>query len=160
MSMIGCYMSLTREDVQKLVEDENYVEDLLEDGGGDRQTLEIEKSWQGIHFVLNGDPWDGSGPLHNAVLGGKEIGEDLGYGPARLLTPDEVTETARALEAISVQEFQKRTESSDFSSADIYVYSAEDPSEISSELTEYFTEVRSFFNDAAKRHDGMLLYLS
>jgi Domain of unknown function (DUF1877) len=50
----------------------------------------LEKSWQGIHYVLTGTVEGGSAPLSWAVRGDKEIPDAkklLGYGPARLLTP-------------------------------------------------------------------------
>jgi hypothetical protein len=65
------------------------------------EPLRIDKSWHGIHFLLTGSAWGGKPPLSNAVLGGKEFGQDLGYGPARYLTPDQVKEVAAALDEIT-----------------------------------------------------------
>jgi hypothetical protein len=60
----------------------------------------IDKSWHAIHFLLTGkgDP-DGS-PLGDAILGGVEIGPDLGYGRARLISARRVQEIASALHGI------------------------------------------------------------
>jgi hypothetical protein len=52
--------------------------------------LDLDKSWQLIHFLLVGDPWNGEPPLRDAILGGTPLGGDLGYGPMRYLTPDQV----------------------------------------------------------------------
>jgi len=159
MSMIGCYISLPAAEVQKVDDDEEFLANVLGEQD-DRPNLCIEKSWQGIHYALNGDPWKGSGPLFNAVLGGKEVGEDLGYGPARILSPEEVAETAKALDAISMEDFENRVSKCDFTSDQIYVYAGEDPDEIVEELGTYFADLQTFFNEAAQRCDAMLIFLS
>jgi hypothetical protein len=45
-----------------------------------------------------------------ARVGGKEIGPDLGYGPARLLTPSEVQAVAPALAYVSSEALTQRFE--------------------------------------------------
>ena len=64
--------------------------------------LDIDRSWHAIHFLLNGDAWEGEPPLVNAVMGGMPIGEEeIGYGPARFLCPEEVGSVANAMVDIS-----------------------------------------------------------
>ena len=58
--------------------------------------LNLEKSWHVLHYLLTGKAEEAPGPLGNAILGGTEIGGDLGYGPARFLTPQQVREVAVA----------------------------------------------------------------
>jgi hypothetical protein len=58
------------------------------------RALRLEKSCQAIHFLLNGDPWSSAGPYGKVILGGQHIGQDSGYGPAKLLTPTEVRDLA------------------------------------------------------------------
>jgi hypothetical protein len=60
----------------------------LENADHTARSLDIDKTWHIIHFLLNNHPWEGNGPRFSAVLGGTEpTDEDLGYGPARYLTP-------------------------------------------------------------------------
>src|SRR5271165_1779219 len=70
--------------------------------------LNIDKSWHGIHFLLTSSAWGGTPPLSNAVLGGTEFGPDLGYGPARYLTPDQVKEVAAGLDRITGETLRGR----------------------------------------------------
>lgn len=123
----------------------------------ERPSLAIEKSWQAIHFILNGDPWKGSGILHNAVLGGTEVGEDLGYGRPRYVDPFKVIQTSTALDRITDEEFKKKARAAKFSDNGIYVY--EDPlsAEDLEELVDYFSQVRAFFRAAADKSNGILL---
>ena len=60
--------------------------------------ISLDKAWHGVHYLLCGEAEPGSSVLSQAVLGGTEIGEDeMGYGPARLLTVQQVADTAREL---------------------------------------------------------------
>lgn len=122
-----------------------------------RPTLEIEKSWQAIHFVLNGDPWNGSGLMFNVVLGGNEVGEDMGYGRPRYLNPFAVVQTSTALDRMSDDEFKKKARAADFVGKDIYVYGSRLSSDDLEELVEYFSEIRAFFQAAASKGHGILL---
>jgi hypothetical protein len=62
------------------------------------KSISLDKAWHGLHFLLCGAAEPGPGALGQAVLGGIEIGDDLGYGPARYFTAAEVQEIARALD--------------------------------------------------------------
>ena len=47
------------------------------------QALSIEKSWHMLHYLFTGHV-DASDAPGNALLTGQAVGENLGYGPARL----------------------------------------------------------------------------
>jgi hypothetical protein len=47
------------------------------------ETLSLEKSWHMIHYLVTGHTDDSDAP-GNALLAGEPLGEDAGYGPARL----------------------------------------------------------------------------
>jgi hypothetical protein len=122
-----------------------------------RPNLGIEKSWHAIHFVLNGDPWKGSGLLFNTVLGGKEIGEDMGYGRARYLDPFVVVQTSTALDRMTDDEFKKKARAADFSGKDIYVYGDQLSGDDFEELVYFFQQIRAFFHAVADKGNGILL---
>jgi len=67
-----------------------------------KKRLSLHKEWHGVHYLLCGQVEDDNGPLGQAVMGGRELGEGegfSGYGPARLLTPKNVKEISDALNA-------------------------------------------------------------
>ena len=68
-------------------------------GKPDGKGISLDKAWHGLHFLLCGAAEPAPGPLGQAVLGGTEIGEDLGYGPARYFTAAQTSEIAQALQA-------------------------------------------------------------
>src|SRR5690242_9065614 len=85
-----------------------------------REKFEMEKEWHGIHFLLTGDPWSTAGPYGQVILGGREIGPDLGYGPARLLTAEQVKDIAERLQAMPAETLRARYDATSFTKADIY----------------------------------------
>jgi len=52
-----------------------------------------------LHYLLCGAAEPAPGPLGQAVFGGTEIGDDMGYGPARYFSVAETSQIAQALQA-------------------------------------------------------------
>jgi hypothetical protein len=70
--------------------------------------LHMDKEWHGIHFLLTGEPWPSGHPLGMAVFGAEDVGDNLGYGPARALTVDQVHYIANELSQISAEALRQR----------------------------------------------------
>lgn len=165
MSMIGGYRRITPQQFDELQaalnDDPDAIGELLfpeEDIDEHFGTeLEIGKSWHGIQFLLESRPLP-----YDIVLGGTEIGEDLGYGPARYLTPPQVKEASSALEGLDKSELQRQFNPAAFEAADIYPggWTVEPPEKVFDWLWGKLTAVREFFREAAQQDDIMLLYLS
>jgi hypothetical protein len=175
MSMIANYMHIPPEQLAALQADPASVGDLLDSLYPDEQEdedekhavpparhIDIDKAWHGIHFLLNGSAWEGEPPLFNVVLGGTELGdEDVGYGPARYLTPEEVRETFLALEPVSVDALRARYDARTLTKAEIYpeIVWERDGDEALQYLLAYYGAVVEFFGEAARLGDAMLLYM-
>ncbi len=82
--------------------------------------LDLDKSWHLLHFLLTGDPWGGEPPLKDAIIGGTEIGPDLGSGPAHVLTPVEVGGVASALAVVREADLRSRFRPEALEKAKIY----------------------------------------
>jgi hypothetical protein len=124
--------------------------------GPNEEGLALEKSWQSLHYLLTGTAWETDSTLGKTILGGKEIGPDIGYGPARYLEPFEVKEIAEALKTVSKDDFARRFDLKAMVAAK--VYGCRDEGEL--ELAQhYFAQVVKYYRDAAGRGDAMLLYL-
>jgi hypothetical protein len=59
--------------------------------------ISLDKAWHGVHYLLCGKAEPGTDLKSQAVMGGTEVGDDLGYGPARYFDVDEVAAIAREL---------------------------------------------------------------
>ncbi len=124
--------------------------------GPDTSELSLDKAWHGIHFLLTGTIEEAPPPLGDAILGGTEIGEDLGYGPARYLTPEQVREVAQALAGISTEEFARRFDLQKIRQAGVYALEHDTTAEY---CVSYFEKMTAYYRDAAANGNAMLLYL-
>jgi Domain of unknown function (DUF1877) len=120
-----------------------------EEGG-----LSLEKSWHSLHYLLTGAVGEAPPPLGNAILGGTAIGDDVGYGPARFLTPEQVREVAEALRCFNTKHMAERFDT--MPSGEIYAPPDEDESE---DLQHYFEQLVNYYTDAAARGNAMLLWI-
>ncbi len=64
---------------------------------GKGASLSIDKAWHGVHYLLCGKAEPGTDIASQAIMGGTESGEDLGYGPARYFDANQVADIAREL---------------------------------------------------------------
>lgn len=165
MSMIGNYLRISTEELAELRARPDSILDFLYPEGGEPHPpgrhLDIHKSWHAIHFLLNGDPWEGDLPLFNAVLGGDPIGEqDVGYGPARSLSPDEVREVADALDGIPAYELLERFDEGAMKDAEIYPGGWSDSEEERDYLSSHYLALVAFFRRASQAGEAMILYLN
>jgi hypothetical protein len=126
------------------------------DDGLPEDGLNLEKSWHVLHYLLTGKTEKAPPPLGNAILGGKKIGKDLGYGPARFLTSQQVRDVAAALASISRNDLSRRFDLKVMIAARIYP--VKDASEL--ELAqEYFEQLSNYYSGAAASGYAMLLYI-
>ncbi len=124
--------------------------------GPDEEGLCLEKSWHSLHYLLTGSAGEVASPLGNAVLGGTPIGGELGYGPARVLEPEQVRAVASALAGLSKDDLARRFDLGAMSAAK--VYACDDESEL--ELAQhYFEHLVRYYADAAARGHAVLLYI-
>jgi hypothetical protein len=111
--------------------------------------LSIDKAWHGVHYLLCGKMDPGSDLASQAVMGGTEIGDDLGYGPARYFDATKVTEIARELSRPNLEaEMDARWDPDKMASLGIY------PGQfVASEdrqwLMDAFRKLRQFYVDAS-----------
>lgn len=125
--------------------------------GDDPKVCNLQKSWHALHYLLCGSADAVDTDLGKAILGGAEIGPDVGYGPARLLAPQEVQAVAQALAAVSKQELAARCDRKAMRQAEIYGCSGDDE-DIELAL-ESLDRVQSVYADAAAHGQAVLLYI-
>ncbi|MEU7904355.1 YfbM family protein [Actinoplanes sp. NPDC049118] len=123
--------------------------------------LDLEKSWHGVHYLLTGTAWatdDGAGA---AILGGDEVGEDGGYGPARILGPERVRAVAASLDALNVETLRARFDPDAMAVADIYPLGwADIADDFDRCLAPYFIQLRDFYRSAASNGQAVLLAIA
>ncbi len=113
MGMLASFTAISAEEFKQVQDDPDLMESLLynddedEDddgeGGSGHPEMDVDKAWHGIHYLLNQSADGGEGPLVGVILGGEPIGDDMGMGPARVLTPAEVKAASQALDALTIE---------------------------------------------------------
>jgi hypothetical protein len=152
MGMVQSLVAISAEDAGRVRAGSLKTWALLDGEGG----IDLDKAWQGLHFLLCGDAWGGEGPLADALMGGEEIGEELGYGKARYLEPAAARAVHEALSALSEHALRERFDPEAFLEEEIYPEIWEEPDAVDYPLS-YFEPLRAFYADAAGRGLGVLM---
>lgn len=138
------------ESLREIAQDPDRLDDLDE-------RLDLDKSWHIFHYLFTGTADGGAAPANALLLGGEEIGDDLGYGPVRVLGPAESAAFARFLSALSPEELLSRLDMTRMSAANIYC--ASDDDDWAEEIAERFPELRDFVAETARQGSALLLWI-
>ena len=162
MGMAACFAAVGSATADRLRSNPDEIEDYLfpDDGDGEPENYaEIDKAWHGIHYLLTGTADEGAPPLSWAVMGGTEVGEDMGYGPARMLTSEQVKAISNALP--SEETFTASYAPEAMEAAQVYpdVIWVRDGEEALEYLVENYKVMVEFYRSAASRSDGAILWL-
>ena len=167
MSMIAMFRRLSDADLAHLREEPGlvpyYLGESEPEGFGPFADLDIDKAWHAIHFLLTGTAWEGEAPLNFMVTGGLDVGDDLGYGPARGLTSEEVRSIAAALEAIPPDSLMERFDPVALESAEIYpdIWDrADEEDDPRAYISGYYDQLRTFILDAATEGEALLVAMT
>jgi hypothetical protein len=121
--------------------------------------LDLDKAWHGIHFLLTGSAWETTPGAGEAVLGGVPVGDDRGYGPARLVAADQVRAVAAGLEEFTAETLRARFDPAGLMAEAIYpqVWDDED---FAHYLLPNFLDLQKFYRAAADRDEAVLLLIT
>ena len=162
--MIGNYRRVAESELSRICADPNSISDFLYAESNDdteRRDLDIDKSWHAIHFLLNDSPWEGKYPFVCVVMGGECIGDqDVGCGPARYLTVQQVKDVANSIGKISSSELLEKFDASRMNDEDIYPHEWSDSSEERDYISQNYSALVCFFKNAADANDAMIVYLN
>jgi hypothetical protein len=156
MSMIGMLYAVTPDALAAAI-------DTGEPDESGEIVLDVHKSWDAVNVLLATSPdrlsnrWEPD--VLDPIMGGTEFGDDLGYGPARALTPEQVTQVATNLAAIDDDEVRRRFDPDAFTVNDVYGGDWSMPDELT-ELLERAQKVRDFYRAAADRGLAVILLLT
>lgn len=119
MGMRFTLVMVSPEEISELARDEDRLMNLIEDPQPP-SGLNIDKAWHGIHYLLTGTTSTSKGPYGAVILGGQDVGPDLGYGPPRFLTISEVAEVSKALNDLPADQLRRRYDPKAMDAADVY----------------------------------------
>ena len=160
MSMIGNFAGATDIEIARLLARPGTITAYLDDDREGLRRLDVEKAWHGIHFLLTGEGWGGQPPLDFIASGGELIGDvDVGYGPARAFTSDEVRAIAAALAPLSWSALMQRWDADAIRSAQIYGVDPDSRDAENEYLGFHYERLKAFVTALAGDGLGMIVYL-
>jgi hypothetical protein len=124
--------------------------------------LNLGKAWHCVHWLLTGKTDGGEPPLAWAVHGDREVGDDAGYGPARLLEPKQVSTIASALAGVTRDDLVRRFDLAALERDRIYPGDWTHEGDAGEDDFEWiwaaFSSLRAFYAEAAAQGDGVLVW--
>jgi hypothetical protein len=124
--------------------------------------LDLHKSWHVLHYLFTGE-LDAGRPPADALLGGRELGDDMGYGPPRLHDAASTAAFSAFLEPLTANELKGRIDLARMRRLGVYCCEDADEGsleELNDDVEHYFPQLRSFVAQAAEAGGGMLVWLS
>ena len=110
--------------------------------------ISLDKAWHGVHYLLCGKAEPGTDLASQAIMGGTDVGDDLGYGPARYFEADEVAAIARELSRPNLEaEMMARWDPDQMVQLGIYPAGFEPDDD--KWLMDAFRKLRQFYVDAS-----------
>jgi hypothetical protein len=160
--MIGNLRAASDADIARLLANPAEITRFLYGSGADKcERLVLDKAWHAIHYVLNGSRLGGDEPLNFLASEGTPVGEvDVGYGPARVLSSQQVRQLAAALILIDPAERGRHVDLQRLDQESIYPgrwgrngYDAE-------YVVATYRQLREFVTRAAQQGNGLILYIN
>jgi uncharacterized protein DUF1877 len=129
-----------------------------------RGELDLDKSWNGLHFLFTGTESEGEEPGCFLLRGGADLGEDeIGNDIPRVLTPEQVKAFAAFLAPLSTEELSRRYDAKRMMALGIYPKIWDRTGEENDGLDyvlEFFVQLRDFVAAAAADGDALVVHVT
>lgn len=165
MSMIGNLLRVTESELETYLKDSTLLRDRIYREDPDSGNLaDIDKAWDGIIFLLTGrnlfDAYDH--PLSKILSSGQIIDaeQDLGYGPAHYLTPEQVSELNNQISDITADSLRQKFDPEKMTESDVYPSIWEEGDDAFDYLVDGFSAVQRVYAAAAKNGEAVITFLN
>lgn len=164
MSMIANLLRVTTSELEAYLKDSSLLEDSIYNDEADAENLvDIDKSWDGIIFLLTGQSL--ATAKHNLVrilFSGQIIDEeqDLGYGPAHYLTAEQAAELNGEISAITIADLKQRFNPERMNELEIYPIIWDEGDDAFDYLADGFLTLQNVFADATKNKEAIITFLN
>ena len=102
-------------------------------------------------------------PDATLLAGGRPIGGDMGYGPARAISPSDTGSFASFLAGLDVPTLSARLDLTTMQQLGIYCADDDDPSagvELADDLSHYFPALQAYVAQAAQKQHGLIIWMT
>jgi hypothetical protein len=167
MGMIGNLFRVTAKDLKEILNDSSLLENKVYSDGNDSMNdlLDIDKSWEAIFYLLTGHPVaeieEAKPPLSWTLFSGQLVDEnqDMGYGPAHYLTPEQVKQLNQELDKISIETLRKKYDGKQMNDEGVYPEIWDEPESVDYVL-ENFEQLKEFYRTAERQNMGVITFIN
>ncbi|WP_322903525.1 YfbM family protein [Paenibacillus campi] len=158
MGMIGAYLAVDRIVLDQLAEGKLKLEHIDCDQYAD---LDIDKSWQAIHFMLCNRLDNGTPPQGYVVPMISEQFLEFGQYGAFYLLPEQVQQASVFLQSLTEAELSKLYHFDVLAEAQIYpIYEGDNGAEFFEYVAEYVQQIQSFYAETVLKQQGIIFYIA
>ncbi|UNK21106.1 YfbM family protein [Paenibacillus sp. N3/727] len=161
MGMRGYYFAMDDSLVQQIAAGEIALKSLKID---DYPGLDIDRSWEAIHYLLCGDISDGELPLGYVVPLTSDKGIDFGSFGAFSLRAEQVAEALQAMSELDEAQLRLRYDFPAMVKDEVYplepdTVSDEDEDEFFAYMLQHFNEIQRFYSQTVAEGKGLIFYI-
>lgn len=166
MSMIGNILRVTKVELEEYLKDSSLLESRIypdEPATDDPQLADIDKAWDGIIFLLTGQNMaTADHPLVKVLFSGQLIDEnqDLGYGPANYLTPEQVADINHQIANITRDDLKARFDPEKMTESAVYPAIWDEGETAFEYLADGFSTLQNVYAAATKNGEAIITFLS
>jgi hypothetical protein len=135
-----------------------------EAGAEEGSYIDLHKSWHVMHYLFTGTAWGGSAPANTLLKGGRNVGEDLGYGPARMVDAKTTRAFAEFLDGLSADSLKSRIDVKKMAKLEIYCAEDEEDdaaeAELFDDIDHYFPMLKDYVAGAAARSEALAIWMT
>lgn len=161
MGMRGYYFAMDDNLVQQIIAGDIALKSLKID---DYPGLDIDRSWEAIHYLLCGAISDGDAPLGYVVPLTSDKGIDFGSFGAFSLRAEQVAEALQAISELDEAQLRLRYNFLTMVKEEVYplepdIVSDEDEDAFFAYMLQHFNEIRRFYNQTVAESKGLIFYI-
>jgi Domain of unknown function (DUF1877) len=164
MSMIlNLFRANSTELAAYLSDSQTFANRVYDDETPDLRRADIDKSWDGIVYLLTGAPLHAEvNELYRALFNHTLIDEkqEIGYGSATYLTPEEVVYFNEKLANITKNDLQANFDTEKMMQAEIYPEIWRNNESSFDYLFHYFEQLKAFYAKAAAENEAIITLLA
>ncbi|GKU76611.1 YfbM family protein [Paenibacillus sp. L3-i20] len=161
MGMRGYYFAMDDNLVQQIAAGDIALRSLKID---DYPGLDIDRSWEAIHYLLCGNISDGDAPLGYVVPLTSDKGIDFGSFGAFSLRAGQVAEALQAMSELDEAQLRLRYDFPAMVKDEVYplepdTVSDKDEDALFAYMLQHFNEIRRFYSQTVAKGKGLIFYI-